>query len=352
MSLRDQHLLVEAVQTNCHIADAAQAADMTLCIYLLQMREFYRWELGAAPLQMLPREDVGAWLTAREALWNRLEDSPFQPLPVAGQLFDPFDVDALNAALAPQGLVYSAGLTAPGRASFFLGELTAVQRRDDVLVRVSGCEHARGLSAPPAALSGNTIYLRQESLLRWSWEKFEVWNLRQAAGPFKAALDGYGFADDGAQQAVPRMAQAQGETLVLHELGEAQVAAMFGAAWQDMRAALDDRRTDLHLRAVRDLLADCLVTLPTLLERQADASLHFWFANFEGLRAVLFPRLQQAYAAWCGGDGGQALWAALGEGAPHWQQLGQQLIGLHQTHGEAAQPFIKDALASPACVLG
>lgn len=351
MSLRDQHLLVEAVQTNCHIADAAHAADMTLCIYLLQMREFYRWELGAAPLQMLPREDVGAWITAREGLWNQLEDRPFQPLPVAGRLFDPFDVEAINAELAPRGLVYSAGLTAPGRASFFLGALTAVQRRDGMVVLVSGCEHARGLSAPPAALSGHTIFLRQESLLRWLWEKFEAWSLRQADGPFKAALDAYGFADDGAQQTVPRMAQAQGESLVLHELGEAQVAALFGTAWQDLRAALDDRRTDLHLRAVRDLLADCLVTLPTLLERQADASLHFWFANFEGLRAALFPRLERAYAAWCDGDGGQALWVSLGEGASHWQQIGQRVLELHRSHGKGAGPFIKKVLTSPACVM-
>lgn len=350
MSLREKNLLVEAVQTNCHIADAAQAADMTLCIYLLQMREFYRWELGAAPLQTLPREDVGAWLTAREALWNRLEDSPFQPLPVGGQLFDPFDVRAINAALGTHGLVYGAGLTAPGRASFFLGELAAVQRRDDVVVLVSGCEHARGLSAPPAALSDGTIFLRQESLQRWLWEKFEAWSLRQPEGPFKAALDAYGFADDG-EPAVPRMAQAQGETLVLHELGEARVATLFGSAWQDMRAALNCRRTDLHLRAVRDLLADSLVTLPTLLERQADASLHFWFANFEGLRAGLFPRLSQAYAAWCCGDGGQALWEALADGAPHWRRVCEQVLALHHDHGEAARQYIKEALESPASVL-
>ena len=38
--------LAAAVQTNCHIADARHAADMTLCIYLLQMREFHRWERG------------------------------------------------------------------------------------------------------------------------------------------------------------------------------------------------------------------------------------------------------------------------------------------------------------------
>lgn len=351
MSLRDQHLLVEAVQTNCHIADAAHAADMTLCIYLLQMREFFRWEQGIAPLESVSREAVGAWLTEREALWNRLEDASFCPLPVAGQSFDPFEVDAINTALAPHGLVYGAGLTGPGRASFFLGDLTAMQQREGVLVHISGCEHARGLASPPAALSGNSIFLRQESLQRWLWEKFEAWSLRRLPGAFKFALDAYGFENDGTQ-AVQRLAQAQSETLILHELGEARVTTLFGAAWPAMRAALDDRRTELHLRAVRDLLADSLVTLPTLLERQADASLHFWFSNFEGLRARFFPRLARAYAAWCGGDGGTALWEALAQGTPHWQQVCEQVLALHQAHGAAAQPQIKQVLESPASVLG
>jgi len=40
--------LVEAVRRNCHIADARHAREMTLCTYLLEMREFYRWEAGIA----------------------------------------------------------------------------------------------------------------------------------------------------------------------------------------------------------------------------------------------------------------------------------------------------------------
>ena len=174
--------------------------------------------------------------------------------------------------------------------------------------------------------------------------------MRQSEGAFKAALNAHGYASDGAQ-AVERLAQSQAETLILHELGEARVAALFGAAWGDMRAALNDRRTELHVRAVRDLLADCLVTLPTLLERQADASVHFWFSNFEGLRAHLFPRLNKAYAAWCSGDGGHALHEALVQGTPHWRQVCEQVLALHRAHGEAAQGQIKQLLESPGCVL-
>jgi hypothetical protein len=343
--------LIEAVQTNCHIVDAAHAADMTLCIYLLQMREFYRWERGLPPMQSLAREAVGAWLSAREALWDSLEASPLRPLTVGEQSFDPFDVAAINTALQSHGLVYGAGLTGPGRATFFLAELASAQQRDGVLLLVSGREHARSLASPPAALSGNTIFLRQESLQRWLWEKYEAWTFRRPEGAFKAALDAHGFALDG-EQAVERLARSQAETLILHELGEARAAALLGPAWGAMRGALDCRRTELHVRAVRDLLADCLVTLPTLLARQADASLHFWFSNFEGVRSTLCPRLARAYTAWCAGDGGQALEQAIVLGSAHWQQVCRQVLTLHEAHGTQAQPHIRALLESPVCVLG
>ncbi|HNV58898.1 MAG TPA: hypothetical protein PKH72_04545 [Rhodoferax sp.] len=342
-------LLAHAVQTNCHIADARHASDMTLCIYLLQMREFYRWEKGIAPMHSLSHDAVGAWLSAREALWNQLEESPWQALVVEEQSFDPFDVVSLNKMLQPQGLVYGAGFTGPGRASFFLGELTSVQQRDGVPLWVSGREYARGLSSPPAALSNNTIFLRQESLQRWVWEKYETWTLRRSDGAFKSALDAYDYATIG-EQALERMAQAQAETLILHELGEARVASLLGPDWADMRSALSERRTELYARAARDLLADCLVTLPTLLGRRDDAALHFMFSNFDGLRAHLFPRLINDYTAWCAGDR-HALPQALAHGAMHWQQVCQQVLALHHAQGDDAQVSIKQLLESHACVL-
>jgi hypothetical protein len=50
---------------------------------------------------------------------------------------------------------------------------------------------------------------------------------------------------------------------------------------------------------VRDNLADCLSTLPQLIERDAACSIHFYFANFGGMRATLFPLLAGAYRSWC-----------------------------------------------------
>jgi hypothetical protein len=90
-------------------------------------------------------------------------------------------------------------------------------------------------------------------------------------------------------------------------------------------AQLSDPRAELAARAVRDLLADCLVTLPALIEREAAASMHFWFANFTALRRMLFPRLATARAAWTErGDLG-ALHAALEDGRAHWERVALRL---------------------------
>ena len=70
---------------------------------------------------------------------------------------------------------------------------------------------------------------------------------------------------------------------------------MLGPAWEDMLGAAADRRAELLARAVRDHLADCLSTLPVLLERDARASIHFHFSQMDGMRRELFPALAAAY---------------------------------------------------------
>jgi hypothetical protein len=350
MTLAELPRLVGAVQTNCHIADARGAADLTLCTYLLQMREFYRWEQGIAALQPLPRAAVAQWLSEREALWESLEQRDYGPLPLAEGPLDPFEVDTINARLQPHGLVYGAGYVAAGRASFVLAQLEHAGQRGDLALRVAGAEHARGLSAPPAALQGSTVLLRRQALQRWLWEKYESWRLKRPDGPFRSALDAHGFAIDG-EQAVQRLAEAEVEPLLLHEIGEFEVGRELGPDWQRLRAALPSRRADLYVRAARDHWADCRVTLPSLLRQGNDASLHFWFANLEGVRALLFPGLWAAYAAWCAGDRGARLLDAASTGQAHWRRLCLQLLQLHRA-GEADAPQrIEQCIVSPQSVL-
>src|SRR3989338_2219378 len=115
--------LVNTVQKNCHISDARHAGDFTLCIFLLKMREFFRWENDIPFARDLPKEEVGAWLQEREGLWSDLESSSFESLLLEGRHLDPFDADTINRELIPQGYVYSGGYGRFSKPHFFLGSL-------------------------------------------------------------------------------------------------------------------------------------------------------------------------------------------------------------------------------------
>lgn len=348
--------LVQAVQTNCHIADARHATDLTLCTYLLQMREFYRWELRLPLGATLPREAIGAWIAEREALWQDLEEAELLTLPANGfrHGLDPFDVSTINRQLQPHGLVYGAGLVGQDRPVFFVAEAQDRGTRDGLQVLQLGREWARCLVAPPAVLARveeqPTVLLRRESLARWCWERFEAFSLHPHEGSaMHAAVQAYGL-DRGFESALPRWLDEQAEVMLLHEIGERKAGDWLGPAWAAMRLDLTSRRADLYARAVRDHLADLETTLPTLLARDARASLHMWFANFDGLREQLFPNLKQAYLAWRQGDDGAAMQAAALAGLAHFRALARGALDLHATMGPDASGAIEALWQGQAAV--
>ncbi len=288
--------LVEAVQRNCDLADAHHADDRSLCTYLLGMREYFRWETGLPLGQAPERAALARWLADRESRWEALREegaAKFVDLPLAGGI-DPFDDASANRCLAAHGLVYGAGIGLFGAPLFFLARRQGQQWRDGARVIVAGTELARGSVAPPAASRADTVIIRLDAMRRWLAMQAEAAQRSAADSAFAAVLRSYG--DPADSETVERMTNGETETLVLHELGELKAAAILGDEWERMLAGIDDRRTELLVRAVRDLLADCLVTLPVLIERRADASLHFWRAGFDGLRRVLAPELASPFA--------------------------------------------------------
>lgn len=341
--------LVQSVQRNCHIADARHAREMTLCNYLLEMRGFYRWEHAVPLAQALPRHELGSWISEREALWDELQVDSLELLRVGGQSYDAFDVDAVNAALVPQGLVYGGGYGRFGKPHFFLAQLERHERRQGLRLFVSGCEFARDISAPPATLLKGAVYLRRDALRRWLWEKAEVWGVRKADGALNSALECYGFAAD-AEAGFERMVEREAETLILHELGEAMAEPLLGPAWQDLIASFTGRRAEIVARAVRDNLADCLSTLPRLIESNAVCSIHFHFANFEGMRGALFPLLAQAYRRWRETGNLESLREAARTGSAHWHDAARSLLRLHQSDPAAAEQTIAGWIEDPAAM--
>ena len=331
--------LVEAVQANCHITDARHARNMTMCTYLLEMRELYRWELGAAPTAALPRADVGPWIARREASWAAFEEAEYRGLPLDDGIVDPFDVEAVNRSLVPCNLVYGAGIGRFGKPQFFLGRLAREEWRDGVRILIAQREYARDLAPAPAALRQGTIYVRAESLRRVLWERAEAWGRRRAHGALECALDAHGFHRDPAA-ALESMVEAETETLILHELGEHAAGVSLSPAWERMLDGFVERRAELFARAVRDHLADCTVTLPALVARGASASIHLWFAGLDGLRRELFPRACSAYDSWRRGDDGRALVAAAADGTLHWKRVCDTVLALAARGGSDAERAI------------
>lgn len=316
--------LIDAVQKNCTIADARHARDMTMCTFLLEMREYYRWEMEIPFGARLPRDELGDWLNARENLWDKIEEEDFTPIPLDASEIDPFEAEDINRALIPLGLVYSSGLGHFRKPHFVLAELRRAEVREGVQVLVAGCEYARDLIAPPAAMRNGTIFLRMDAVRRLLWNKFEEWQWKEKDSALGRAFAYYDFARD-IEQGLGSMAEAESEAMILHEIGEARAESLLGDAWSAMLGQITSRQAELLVRSVRDHLADCLVTLPTLLEREAVGSIHFYLANLSGLRRALFPALPLAYEDWLRSSDKAKLADLVSGAASHWLNTARQL---------------------------
>jgi len=311
------------------------------------MREYFRWAndlaLGAPP----PRAALSDWIAARESLWESLRDAGdgYAMLPL-GAGIDAFDAEGANRVLRAHGLVYGAGVGLYGAAQFFLARRHCEQVRDGAQVLVADQELARGIAAAPAAARGATIFVRRDALRRWLWTRIE--SVRQASvdHALLAALRCHGDPHDPGP-AVAALVESETETLILHELGELRAGRQL-AGWQQMLVEVEDRRTEVLLRALRDLCADCLVTLPALLARDARGSLLLWFANFDGLRRTLAPELAAALDAATMHIDREALERAAGDGSRRWLAAALELLACWRSGGRQALVAQAARLAAPA----
>ncbi len=335
--------LCTAVQRNCHIADARHASDFTLCVYLLKMREYYRWEMGYPFDASMPKEELGSWLSAREHLWESLEEEPFAYLNIDGQLLDPFATDRINRSLMPRGYVYSAGIGQRSAPHFFLGKLEQKTDYQGYSIVVAAQECARDLTAPPAMALHNTIFIRRESLQRMIWEKFQEWRWNRVENAMSRALAFYPFEKD-LHMALAQMTDNELQAVTLHEIGEIMAGECLGDAWSKMLVTLPRSRVEIMARAVRDHLADALSTLPGLLQENKAASLHFYMANLTAMRKELFPSFAETYNIW--NDSGQSgpVLNLIERAQTHWLEVAQRMLEIHQRHGERSAPQLESLI--------
>ena len=343
--------VVTTVQKNCHISDAQYAGDYTLCIFLLKMREFYRWENQISFAGALPRDEVGKWMQERERAWEDMESCAFEPLTLGSDSFDPFDADNINRALLPQGYVYSAGYGRFNKPHFFLGALQRQEQRQGYTVYISSCEYARDLVAPPAMMQNGKIFLRQESLRRYLWERVEEWRLNRNTDAMTRLLAYYDFEHE-LDASLDRMTEVETESVVLHEVGEVLAGEQLGDAWQLMLADLSRSKGEIMARAVRDILADCLSTLPRLIERENHPALHFYFASFSGMRRHLFPEAMAAYRRWVESGDMETMQQLAHAGARRWLATANEMLALHRRLGDGSGAAIEQLLEHPPACQG
>lgn len=332
-------------QANADLSDAMHAQSTSMCIYLLEMREFFRWERRLPADSALPRSELGQWISAREATWESLRgESPgvpaFGPL-LPGLAGDPFETAAIRDALAAEGVAYGAGIGRFGRPLFFLARLVDRQVRDGCEILVCGEELARGSNAPPALSRGNEVLVRQDALERWLWTRYEEWRLHPRANGLAAAFAMHEASAPAGERDAPavirRMAMHERDTLILHELGERQMDDTLGDAWCDLIGDAANRKTEVLARAVRDLLVDSAVTLPDLVGRGDLASIHAWFGLLDGMRLKLAPGMLDAYERWSRLGGiGDCLAPMLAAARRHWAEVSERMLDIARKEGIAA----------------
>lgn len=125
------------------------------------------------------------------------------------------------------------------------------------------------------------------------------------------------------------------ESAVLHELGEGEAGRHLGDGWHLLLQEVAQTRVEILARAVRDLIADCAVTLPALLQPGREASVHFFFANFRAMRRELFPALYAAYHRWVEYCQPDELLALATSGLAHWQRVASALLEQPRTDATA-----------------
>jgi len=337
--------LSDLVQQNCHISDAQYAGNYTLCIYLLKMREFYRWEYELPFTKKLGKEDIGQWLIEREALWDDIDENELSNIQINNQDYDLYDSAGINQQLNQQNLVYSGGYGLYGKPVFFLAELLQKETLDDYTLYISGKELARDLAAPPGMAQDKTIYIRRESLRRFIWEKYEesLWHTQE--NPLSRALSCYDFKND-TDTALERMTDNEVDTVLQHEIGEIKAGRILGDIWEDMLLDLPRSQAEIMARAIRDNIADMQSTIPKLIENNEPAQIHFYFSNISSMRKMIFPSLPEAYKSWLKSHNTDAFKKLINQAEDHWINMAQQMIALYKSHGDDAHIHMEKLISS------
>jgi hypothetical protein len=289
--------LIDQIKFNCNLSDARFWGYYSICGLLLRMRELYKSEKGLKPWERVPADDVSRWIGERERLWQSLETEDFQSIEIDDRKYDPFEVEAINKLLNREGFLYGAGLGTFGKPTFFLSLLKEKREILDYNLFIAGDELCRDLSTSIAMLQGICIFLRTEPLGIILWEKVEEMRSRNFKGLLDRAFSFYRIGNESGPsilyEDIKTIADDISEIFIYHEVGE----AVEDRYPQLQGLATDDRWLELHLRGIKDLLADTSDRGPLklIIERRDERLLCFYLLFLDGIRRSLFPEAMNSF---------------------------------------------------------
>ena len=292
--------LLPQIRANCHRADAAVAGRFSMCGLLLRLRNLYKWETGLPPWREESSGPVLEWVDRREELWEGLEELSPSPLKVNGAELDPFDIEAVNRLIAPEGLVYGAGLAGGMLPVFFLGRLESTRKQNGLMVHTLGVEMSPDIYFLPGLRQGDQIYLRPAPLAYVLWDK--VADPRASQARFVAfGLKEYGL--DRSQllarpswQALQPVLAGELRAVLWHEKGEAASGQEASGVFQRAVSEHPFSEVEHFARGVKDLLADTAPggRLDAIIQERASGALGFYPAWLYGFPRLMFPEIDAA----------------------------------------------------------
>ena len=289
------------IKLNCNISDSKYWGHFSICGLLMRLRELYRNEHALYPWQELPQKDITEWIAEREELWKTLEDRDIQLLEIDGEVYMPFEADAVNKVLNPLGFLYGSGYAMFGKPAFFLARLEGRREIYDYQVYYTDRELCRDLSVSVAMLQGRCVFVRLENLKSLLWEKFQELKGRRFGGTLEEAFSFYGIGKNDIPskelyKKIEDISTDISELFVLHETGEA-FEDRRSDEWLGILAADKDRKAEFYIRGIKDLLADASDMGPlSFITREKDrALLYFYIVFLDGIRREIFPEMMDFF---------------------------------------------------------
>jgi hypothetical protein len=289
--------LISDIKHNCNVSDAVYWGYFSICGLLMRYRDLYRSEHDLDPWATIPMDRIASWIEQKESRWPELENEVFRTLEIDGDQVAPFDSDAANSSLNRAGLAYGAGYGAFLKPTFVLAEISSVAEIEGHRVYTTDREIVRDLFTAPAMLQGLTIFLRRQPQRELLWDLYT--QLHPGCAPLMTesfrlhGLEPGRPGGPGMAEPLERMAEAFSGVLLRHEIAESREAL---PVWKDLLAVGLDRRAELFLRAVQDLVADASAHGPLrrCVEDRDRRGLFLTVGLMERFRSSLVPELRDA----------------------------------------------------------